>query len=159
LLVEVVFLNYLFLLWFRAARYNRCFSTSSFLLLIVVHFLTLDSILFIEYGRGFVKIIGETFNTSWSIIVDTPFFISWVENERRKSVDIETGSCLIVTIEAGNDEVLLVGILGSEFFPNWDELGAMFAPWGVVLNKNILSRIPHDLIMSASDDNCNRVIF
>lgn len=55
-------------------------------------------------------------------------------------------------IEFGNDEVLLVGECLTELFPDWDKLLAVSAPWGVVLNKNILGWVHDDLFPLFSDE-------
>jgi len=45
--------------------------------------------------------------------------------------------------------------VGSEFFPDWSKLFAMSAPWGIVLNEDILGWVLNDRFEFLSDNDLN----
>jgi len=110
-------------------------------------------------GTSFLKDWGvliepflEWLKSSVAVKVNTGFVISWIEDQSWISSDLNTLGLVGSSIELSNDNVGVILVGFTELFPNWSELLAMSAPWGIVLNKNILGWVLNDIVELRSNN-------
>ena len=85
----------------------------------------------------------EAIKISLTLVADTLLVVLGVEDKGWISSDLNVLSLVCGGIELANYEVLVVFEVLTELIPNWSKLLAMTAPWGIVLNENILGWV-HD---------------
>jgi hypothetical protein len=80
------------------------------------------------------------------LVVDTSLVIFWIEDKSWVSSHLYAFSFIGSCIEFGNNEVIVVLIELTKLIPDWSELFAVTAPWGVVLDKDILGWILYNIL-------------
>lgn len=98
----------------------------------------------------------EVLELSLSAVIDTSLVVLWIENKSWVSSDLDALGFVGRSIELSDDNVLIILKMLTELIPNWSELLAMAAPWGIVLNENILVSILDNFleILTDNDGNC-----
>lgn len=98
----------------------------------------------------------EVLELSLSAVIDTSLVVLWIENKSWVSSDLDALGFVGRSIELSDDNVLIILKMLTELIPNWSELLAMAAPWGIVLNENILVSILDNFleILADNDGNC-----
>jgi len=101
----------------------------------------------------------EWFEGSVTIEVNSFLVVFWIEDQSWISSNFNSFGLIGSGIELSNDNVVVVLVGSTEFFPDWSELLAMSAPWSIVFNENILGWVLNDLFEFSSDNNGNWSLF
>jgi hypothetical protein len=108
-----------------------------------------------ENWRVLGEPVLEVLEFSLSAVVDTSLVVLWIENESWVSSDLDAIGFVLGSIELGDDNILIILIMLTKLIPNWSELLAMAAPWGIVLNENIFAGILDNFIEILADNDGN----
>jgi len=90
---------------------------------------------------------------SLTVVVNTRLFVLWVEDKGWIASDFNALGLVGGGIEFGNDNVLVIFVMLGKLIPDWGEFLTVTAPWGIVLNEDILGLIHDDLIEVLSNNN------
>jgi hypothetical protein len=82
--------------------------------------------------------------------------IFWIEFNRWISSNLNSLDIVGCSVNLGNYEIINIFIGLSKLIPNWLELFAVAAPWGIELNKYILGLVFHNLFEGFSYNYSNR---
>jgi hypothetical protein len=100
----------------------------------------------------------ESLNVSVAIVRNTGLVVLWIEDESWVSSDLNTLSLVNGGVELTNDEILVLSHGLGELLPWLGELLAVAAPWGVVLNEDILGGVLDDLLELLSNDHLHWLV-
>jgi len=114
---------------------------------------------FLEGSRVLFEPLFESRKVSLTFIGDTSLVVFWVPHESWVSSNFNTIGLVGCGIEFGDDEVFVILIGFSEFLPDWSKLLAMSAPWGIVLDKDILGFVKNVFLEFDSNNINNSTLF
>ena len=100
----------------------------------------------------------ERSDISLTIVRNTFFVIFWIEDQGWVASNLNSFGLIGSSIELTNYEIWVSGHLGGELLPWLSELFAVTAPWGIVLDEDILGGILDNLIVFLSDNDLNWLV-
>ena len=96
----------------------------------------------------------EVFKLSATIVVNGVLLVALgVELEGWVTSDFKTVNFVGSSVELGNGKVGDILEFLSELFPDWGEFLAVTAPWGVVLDEDVVVAVDNGLLEVLSDDD------
>lgn len=108
----------------------------------------------LSVGRGvLVKPCFDGLEITLTVKLNTFLVILGVEPKSGVTTNLEAFDLVGSRIELGDDQVSVISNGITELFPDRGKSLAVTAPWGVVLNKDILSGVPDNLLPGGSNND------
>ena len=94
----------------------------------------------------------EAIEVTSGFVLDSSLVVLGVVDQGWVRFDGDSWDFVGGRVHLGDDDVVEIGNVGTEVFPDWSEGLAVAAPWGVVLDEDILGGVSDNVVPVSADE-------